>query len=589
MLGDSQDLGINTVKRSFLYSDFSGGMCRNTDPSGIADNEYALLINGRNRYGNLAPIKGLTEKTSDIPAAIGTYQGLYGFDSVMILFAGGLAFAKDFSLAGSAFQQVPGVFLSENVDTVFAAAVPASWMNLERKLEDGESTSSELAFYSEVFGTPSAIVAQDGISRPYLIFSTGQARIAKSFGEWSNEELTGIDKREYVPVGKQMYYSPEGIFYIVSADGTEIYRSVTGRPLDFVVAIDSNGDKLMPLSSGKEEASRLSYKVDYSKITCLSEVGAPPRIAEEGQGFFVSTRKKSWLVFPNYGSTVFGEPTFSNQSLFPTGAVNNFSLIDILGDKALITESGITSFNSVLSVANEGKNAPLHDKIFKLFELNREQIIQNTTAAINSDNYGFFALDTVYGPAVLVYDTLRKQYSAIDIYPEVEGKIKQFAEVKVNGARYLYFITTNNQMFEMFTGGVQQMSFFLKEAMDVDAEKELIPRRVRVVLDSIESDGAVIVTPYTDSLAGTSMSRSVTSSTVVNTIPIAFPFGASASDDVSNKTFDISSPITGDRIGLWIQLTANAEIHRVELICDTRERKVAQQDAAELFAEERTL
>lgn len=589
MLGDSQDLGTSPVKRAFLYSDFSGGMCRNTDPSGIADNEYALLINGRNRYGNLAPIKGLTEKTSAIPASVGTYQGLYGFDSVMILFAGGLAFAKDFSLAGSAFQQVPGVYLSENVDTVFAAAVPASWMNLERKLEDGESTSSDLAFYSEVFGTPSAIVAQDGVSRPYLIFSTGQARIAKSFGEWSSEELTGVDKREYVPVGKQMYYSPEGIFYIVSADGTEIYRSVTGRPLDFVVAIDSNGDKLPPLSSGKEEASRLSYKVDYSKITCLSEVGAPPRIAEEGQGFFVSTRKKSWLVFPNYGSTVFGEPTFSNQSLFPTGAVNNFSLIDILGDKALITESGITSFNSVLSVANEGKNAPLHDKIFKLFELNREQIIQNTTAAINSDNYGFFALDTVYGPAVLVYDTLRKQYSAIDIYPEVVGKIKQFAEVKVNGARYLYFITTNNQMFEMFTGEVQQMSFFLKEAMDADAEKELVPRRVRIVLDSIEGDGDVTVTPFTDSLAGTPMTRSVDASEVVNTIPIAFPFGASTSDDVSNKTFDISSPITGDRIGLWVQMTANAEVHRVELICDTKERKVTQQDAAELFAETKSL
>lgn len=376
---------------------------------------------------------------------------------------------------------------------------------------------------------------------------------------------------------------------MVSSDGTELYRSVTGRPLDFVIAIDSNGNKLPALSSGKEEASRLSYKLDYSKITCLAEVGAPPRIAEEGQGFFVSTRKKAWLVFPNYGSTVFGEPTFSNQALFPTGAVNNFSLIDILGDKALITESGITSFNSVLSVANEGKNAPLHDKIFKLFELNREQIIQTTTAAINSDNYGYFALDTIYGAAILVYDTLRKQYSAIDIYPEVVGKIKQFAEIKVNGARYLYFITTSNQMFEMFTGEVQQMSFYLKEAIHEDVEKELVPRRVRIVLDNIETDGEITVTPFTDSKAGTAMTRSVEASETVNTIPIAFPFGASTSDDVSNKTFDISSPITGDRIGLWVQMGVNAEIHRIELICDTKERKVSQQDAAEMFAESKTL
>jgi len=585
MLADSPDLGLkNPVKLSFLYDDFSGGMCRNIDPSGIEDNEYALLINGRNRYGNLAPIKGLTERSTEIPA--GKYQAIFGFDSIMLVFISGVPFVRDFAQVGSVFQQVPGVFLSETVDEIFAAAVPSSWMNLQRKLEDGETTSSQLAFYSEVFGTPAAIVCQDGISRPYLIFSSGQARLAKNFAEWSNDELDGIDKREYVPVGKQMLYSPEGILYTISADGTEIYRSVTGRPLDYVVAIDSNGDKLTPLSSGKEEASRTSYKIDFSKITCLAEVGAPPRIAEEGQGFFVSTRKKSWLVFPNFGSTIFGEPTFSNQGLFPTGGVNNNSIIDILGDKALTTETGITSFNSVLAVSNEGKNAPFHDKIFKLFELGQDQIIQTTTASISSDNYGFMAVDTVYGPAILVYDALRRQHTAIDIYPEVSGKIKQFAEVKVNGQRFLYFITTGNQMFEMFSGEIQTMKVYLKEVTSPEtAEKEILPRRARVVLNNAVSGGTITITPYVDSKAGTPVSRTYEAATSVNTIPIAPPFGANTADDIDNKTFDFSQQNIGNIAGLYIELTGSAEIDRVEFVCETKERKVSQQDAAQIFAE----
>jgi len=587
MLVDHADINKEVPQSKFQFSDFSGGLCRNSDPSGIADNEYALLVNGRNRYGNLAPIKGPTERTSEIPA--GFMQSLYGYDSIMLLFISGQAYAKDFAQAGSAFQLIPGALMNDKVDVVYTEAVPASWFNVQRKLADGSDAGGGITFYSEVFGTPSAIICQDGITQPRLVFTTGFCRPANTFADWSNLELMGQDKREYVPIGKQMLYSSEGILYTISPDGKEIYRSVTGRPLDHVVAIDQDGNKLTPLTSGKEEASRLSYKLDYAPITCIKGAAAPPRVQSEGQGFFVSTLKKSWIVYPDYGTTVFGEPTFSNQSLFSTGALNQFSFTDILGDVAITTESGITSFNSVLNVGVEGKNAPFHEKIFKLFELGPTQILQTQTASITSDNYAFMAVDTVYGAAILVYDTLRKQYTSVDIYPEVEGKIKQFAEVKYGGQRYLYFITTGNQLFEAFTGETLTMRVYLKEVMAETAEKELIPRRVRVVLDSIQEEGTVIVTPFTDSKSGTALTRTFDAPATSPSIPIAFPFGGSTEDDVSNMTFKIEQPIKGDRIGLYVELTGQAEIHRIELISDLENKQVSQQEAGTIFGNAKSL
>lgn len=589
MLGDLLDITKDESKKlSFQFSDFSGGMCRNTDPSGIADNEYALLINGRNRYGNVAPIKGPLDLSSELPSAL--KQGLYGFDSIMLVLQNGEAYAKDFSQVGSVFQLIPAFHLSELVDTVYAEAVPASWLNIQRKLNTADDVTSDVALFSETIGTPTAIVCQDGVSRPQLIFSTGQARAAHDVGDWSNEEITGQDKREYVPIGKQMLYSSEGILYIISPDGKEIYRSVSGRPLDFVVAVDQDGNKLPALTSGKPEAARLSYKLDYATITCIKQIGAKPRVPEEGEGFFVSTQKRSWIVYPNYATTLFGEPTYSNQNLFPTGAVNQFSFTDILGDSALITESGITSFNSILSVSNEGKNAPFHDKIFKIFELNGEQILQQTTAAITSDNYAFLAVATVYGSAILVYDTLRQQFAALDIYPAVVGNVKQFAEVKYAGQRYLYFITTSGQLFEMFAGESLTAKLYPKEVMSKSTEEELIPRCVRLSLDSIAEDGEVSVTVFTDSKASVRDTQTFeASSAEVEAVPIAFPFGNSSNDDVTVKTFDIEAPLKGDRIGIYVELTGQAELHRIKVITEREEKRVSEQEAAEIFNNRKTL
>jgi len=153
----------------------------------------------------------------------------------------------------------------------------------------------------------------------------------------------------------------------------------------------------------------------------------------------------------------------------------------------------------------------------------------------------------------------------------------------------LYFITTGNQLFEAFTGETLTMRVYLKEVMAETAEKELIPRRVRVVLDSIQEDGSVTVTPFTDSKSGTALTRTFDAPATSPSIPIAFPFGGSTEDDVSNMTLKIEQPIKGDRIGLYIELTGQAEIHRIELVSDLETKQVSQQEAGTIFGDAKSL
>ena len=571
-------------KGKFTLNDFSGGMRRNVDPSLLNENEYAVLQNGRNRGGSIATIKGPNDLTGLIPAGI--KQGIYGFNNILIVMCSGHAYGRDFSDETAGFNLIPGLLMDEFVDRIYAEIVPASWQNLKRELEDETDVQAGVRLVSEVFGTPAALVVQDGTTRPWLVFTTGNARPAKDFGDWRNDEDAEEDTREYVPIGKQMMYSDAGILYIISPDGTEIYRSVTGRPLDFVIAIDTDGNKLAPLSSGKPEASRLSYRLAYDPITCIRNVPSAPRVQDEEVGFYVSTKSNSWLVYPTYRQTLFGEPIFTKQTLFPTGALNQFSLTDILGDTGIISESGITSFNSILTASNEGKNLPFHDYIHKLFE----GIIQSITCCITSDNYAFFGVQSIYGGGILVYDTLRKQYTSFDVFPEITGYIKQFAEIKVTGQRKLFFITSGDQLFEAFAGETSTCKLYTKEFTAPEAEVQLIPRRVRLLFADILETGEVTVTIFVNGKPGTPMTKTVSVGTnPPQTIPIAFPFGTIDAETTKNKTFTIEQPIKGVTIGIQVDFNFAAELQQIELIVDGEEGAATDVEQGEIFNEVKTI
>lgn len=541
-------------KLSFNQQSFVDGMNQSLDATRIGDREYYLLINGRNRYDAIQPIKNPKQTNLaelGITDAEPHLQGVYGFGKYLVLFSNGRAFIRDVSIS-EVFTPVADLSLNSTVDYIYAESVPSSTMNFNRVPEEN-TRNSAMTFTDGVSRSPQCIVVQDGQEQPWIIESNGIARLAKDYTQWSDSDLTA---REYVPIGTRMKYI-NGILYIVN--GRDIYRSVTGRPLDFVVNINSTGGK-------GGEASTTSHSVDFDEVTCIY-----PLASIDGS-FFVSTNKNSYIVTPNFNQMFFAEPTFNNTPLFNTGANNQFSMIDILGDSALIDISAIRSFNAVLQLKNEGRNSPFSQKISSLFK----NLTQNVTAAINFDDYGLFAVKTIYGNAILVFDTLTKTFTGLDIYSNVTGEIKQFCEVKVGGIRKLFFITTDNQLFEAY-GGVSTATcqLFAGEWCSNDPSLEQKPNDFKVVFTDAKESGSVTVEPFVDRKRISVLTTNITQNVIPapTTIP---PFGTSNVDVVQILTFDLDLVKQGWKVGFWITWGFDATLTHIK--CNSAVIPIIQSD-----------
>jgi len=429
-MASPQQLNINqellpNAPLVFQQESFKGGMNQQVDPTRLQFDEYPLLINGRTRYGVVEPVELPADADPQGTLDGRKVQGVYSAGPYFIVFADGKCFYKNSADILGAFIQMPGFQMDPFVDTIYAEQVPTSSMNYVRKLDDGTNINGGVNLFTSQAGSPQCLVCQDSINQPRLIFEDGTTRVSLTYDEWT------IDNREYIPIGTIMMYL-NGILYCwgpvmngnVKLNARQLFRSVTGRPLDFVVNIDTTGNK-------GGDASTTSYAVDFDEVTCMvrmnSNVGA----------FFVSTAKNSYLVTPVLtGLLPFNEPLFTTQPLFNTGPVNNFSLADLVGDAVFIDFGGVRSFNAVLQNRNEGRNLPFSKKVALLFAT----IIQTSTAAFSFDDYVFFAVDTIYGRGVLVYDTIQSCWVGLDIYDNFAAGeyILQFCEVKVGVTRRLF-------------------------------------------------------------------------------------------------------------------------------------------------------
>lgn len=467
----------------YLQSSFIRGMNQQVDGSRLAADEYSLLINGRNRYDTIDPI---TRPVDVTPTGVTKVQGCYAAGALLVCFADGEAFYRNEGLANQTFTQIPGFQMSATVDTLFAVLVPASTVNGVRTLRSASNTSLGVLLSSTSASSPQAMLVQDGVNQPMLIFPDGSVRVTQNYNQWFQAS------REYVPIGKQMMFN-SGVLYIVSVDGLQIYRSVTGRPLDFMVIIDESGNKLPAETDGG--ASQISHKVDYAPITALAALSSP-----DGS-FYVSTARTSYAVRPVFETTIYGEPVFSNTFLFTTGAVNNFCVADILGDNAIVDYSGIRSFNSVGQYRIEGKNSPFSAKVNRLLT----GIRQESPAAVTFDNYALFSVLTVFGGGILVFDTITQQWSSLDLMPSLSGQVIQmFAEVKTSVNRKL-FCSTTEKVFELYpeAGRTETPAYYSPEFNSGDPAVSQKSVCLRLTFLDVLTPGTVWVTPVEDGKAGT--------------------------------------------------------------------------------------
>lgn len=553
-----------------VKSNFIGGLNQEFDTTKLGADEYPMLVNGRVRFNLIEPVRSPVEQV--LPVGITKLQGIYSANNFVVVFADGKAFYKNVEL-DAAFIQIAGFQMSVTADVLYAALVPASTMNYSRELVSSD-VGGGVNLTSAVNASPLCMLVQDGENQPWVIFPNGTTRVTQNYQQWTKAN------REYVPIGKNMLWNSDGILYLVSADGKRLLRSITGRPLDFMVVVDTTGDKL---SEASGNADVVSWAVSYNPITALA-----PLAAGDGS-FYVGTLTSSHVVTPIRDVTLYNEPTFRNTDLFPVGTVAPFGFTDILGDSVFISIEGLQSFNATLQLKVTGKNNVFSARISQLFDTgdSNVQLLQpsNVCCSGKYNGYIFVSAETVYGPAILVYDTIRQRFVGLDIYSGL-GRPKQFATTILAGIFKLFFITTDNKIYEAFAGdSFETCSVYIGDVTSGKPNTELKVNVVNAVFNNVQENGTVFATLFEDSVATDELHQDIADSAPQESIPRGLPFGQRTNDEVRSATFNFQTESkSAYKVGVWLSWAFNAKLFSLQIDADSIVLTNSQEQNAQSYA-----
>ena len=530
----------------FNQSSFSGGMNLIVDdtrlpvsvkyklgdnPYSVGYNQYREAFNIRNRFDVLQSIKNGVRDTA-IPN--GLKQEIVTFGNYIIAFISGSAYYRYYTDSG--WRQIQGFNMSPTAPRYWTCVIPVGTTNYVRLANSGTTSASanpsagvqQAVVSGANAGNNPGLLVQDNINQPQFIFldSDGNiaVRITQNFIQWqivytdatnltvaktSNGDY--LDFREYVPIGNCMAWN-NGVLYIASQDGNSIYRSVSGRPLDFVVNVTnklSTNNKVTIVSYtdpitdrtfnpsypaftqwGGGDATTTSYSVGVGGISCLRPVSSG--------GIFVAASNANFIVTQNTSPTaptLFGEYTFIRTFLFNATCLSDRTILDSTGDTKFIDLTGIRSFNAIEQLQNEGRNSQFSAPISPAFA----GIVQDAgyTAAILYDNYELYAVDTIFGPAIAVYDTILGCWTSFDTFQTGGKRVKAFAKIELSIQR-LYAITEDDSLYTIYGGTENALSLVRLGAVANVPKTSHSVNSIRCVLNNISDDVTVSAIPMTD-------------------------------------------------------------------------------------------
>ena len=419
-------------------SEFRGGIQSNFDSTKLPQGSYFVGINLRNRRNIIEPIR----KPVNLVGPVGLkYQNLSGFGQYLLMFVDGQGYYFDTSLANGEWNPIQGAVLDPNVQDIDVCAVPVSSMNLKRK---GEPSTVERV-KPIIKGSVAGALAMDGKTQPVFIEPTLGGvigRRAQDYDQWTldyndQRQLIYGTTQEYVPIGRFPFVINRKTYMMgfdIAGRLTLMFSSVSGRPLDFVINIDAQGNK-----SG--DATTVAESFAYDEVRALF-----PGMTTVG-GLILCTDSATFVISPNTQpqDLMFAEPTYTSTYVFESGAVNNRSFVEVNGAATFIGPKGIQRFDTVAQIGTESNNVPFAREIAQFLSPRP----QSRTCAIKFDDYAFYAVDTIYGPGVAVYDMTNESWASIDLYHGM-GKIVQFARTFIPGSRRLFAITDRNEIWELF-------------------------------------------------------------------------------------------------------------------------------------------
>lgn len=529
-----------------------GGINQLSDISKLGETEYWILINARVRKNVVEAVKLPLDVSTDLPVGE-TFQDITAAGGILAAFVGGKAYYK--TTAGN-WLLIPTFTMGSIQPRVYTALIPGSTVNFVRS---ATSSTGSLTLGGPTGLSPSALIVMDGALQPWVILPDGSSRVVGTYNTWTK------DIPEYVPVANYpMFYN--GVLYAVAPESSvptakrnQIVRSVTGSPLNFVIAVTPTGDKTSA-SEAEGGALALATNVDYNNITALSTLNSI-----DG-AFFVGTENSGYLVSPDQANLIYAEPTFRNQVISSIGPLNPDSVVDVLGDVAFVHDTGIRSFNGIMQFRYEGRNAPFSGPINSLID----GVTQSNTATGTHDNYALFSVTTTYGTGILFFDMLLQKFVSLDIYPGV-GNILKFASTLDNGTRYTYFMTATG-IYRLF-GSYERATVTLygSEIVPADDHKSVKMQTLRLGFNGVAAGGTVEAALYVN---GQYCNRKVVT---INPLPFnakstgSIPYNGGLSEGVfatAEVNFMDVAP-EGDRVGVMVRfdtdgvlISASAEVQQ---------------------------
>lgn len=514
------------------------------NPYDITFNQYRLGLNLRTRFDVVTPVPG---PLVDSHAPDGVKQALVSFGNYLILFCAGKAYYKLYNEIN--WTQINNFSMSPVAPRYWTVAVPLATTNYGRiatPVNTADNTTApnaagpinqvQTAIVAGSFANNPGLLVQDGINQPQFIYIDNNgfpvARITQTYNQWSYPlnattlQLDGPDLREYVPIGTFMEWF-NGILFIVDINQTFIYRSVSGRPLDFVINIDGTGNK-------GGDATTTSYSIGVSGITALRAMPGNMLFVSAGNSVCFSVTLN---LAPN-APTIFGEYTFIRTVLFNASCVTDRGIIDILGDSVFIDSNGLRSFNAVEQQLNEGRNSVFSATVQSLFNGVQQQApvdissnINNWCSAINFDNYAIFSVLTTMGYILVVYDTINSVYSAVDTLQLGNHSAKQFASISITTLA-LFAITDDDRVVRLYADeNTFTPTIRLGANSEQDPAKELKVVNVRAIFGDITEDITVVCSLFINDRFIQSMQ------TTVNYVePVPIYTGVNLGDDIGTQT-----------------------------------------------------
>lgn len=515
----------------FVQNDFSGGLDTQMDPAKSGNMSYPLMLNGRVRKNIVSP----TNKHLELDAPKGIYQGLYIVGSFMVLFVSGRAWYAELTSDKIAFFPVRNwATMSTTALRIFCELVPAT---SNQFIRSGSPQNVALSFSDSIGVFPEALYCFDNVNQGQAIFPNKRAERLGTYANWTSK------RPQYVPVGKLPAQCGSKLF-LVAPDGKSIYQSVSGRSNDFVVnVIDAD-----PIKGG--DATTTSTTVSFNEITAMRSLSTG--------SLLVGTLYSTHEVELDATRPVFGEPYLQPVTLFPSGIINELSIIDILDDTAFITQSGIHAFNVVAQAKRESNNFAFGAKIRGLItDLdNDKSIIQKDTCAGLYNDYAFFAVQTIFGFGAIVYDTISKIFHALDLG---FGPVKQFATTRLSGQERMFYITHENKLFEAFASEeVASTRIYLGEFTPTSADQDVLADVINLQFTNMRSAGQLKISVFADKEFKESFTVNVDAEGFVENIPISIPFPSSKQG--ASVSFQLSNSTASWRLGMLLEWNFNGAL-----------------------------